>query len=146
MASRQLCLTRSYRFSAAHYLNSPHLSREENISLYGKCGHEAGHGHNYTLKVTLKGPPDPETGMIVNYVEMDGIIREKVLNRLDHENLNLAHCKMEIPTSENLIQEIWAWLEPCFKTPSLYKIELDETSKNGFKYAGGKEPGPSNLS
>ena len=142
MASRQVYLTRSYRFSAAHHLNSPHLSKEENSALYGKCGQKAGHGHNYTLKVTLKGCPDSETGMIVSCTEMDAIIKEKVLNRLDHENLNLAHCKMEILTSENLTQEIWAWLEPCFKVSALYKIELDETSKNGFKYTGGKDLGP----
>ena len=136
MASRQLYLTRSYRFSAAHHLNSPYLSKEENASLYGKCGQKAGHGHNYSLKVTLKGFPDPETGMIASCAEIDSIIKEKVLDRLDHENLNLAHCKMDILTSENITQEIWAWLKPCFKKPTLHKIELNETDKNGFKYTG----------
>ncbi len=146
MESRQLYLSRSYNFSAAHYLSSPHLSREENISLYGKCGQDAGHGHNYTLKVTLKGSPNPETGMLVDCTEMDAIIKERVLNKLDHENLNLAHCKVEILTSENLTKEIWDWLAPCFNAPSLYKIELNETRKNGFKYAGGIELEPPNPS
>lgn len=136
MESRNLYLTRIYRFSASHHLSSPHLSKEENRSLYGKCGQEAGHGHNYILKVTLKGSPGPETGMIVDCEKMDSLIKEKVLSRLDHENLNISQSKIEILTSENLTKEIWRWLIPVFQSPQLYKVELKETSKNGFKYMG----------
>lgn len=81
--------TRTEHFSAAHRLNSPNLSQEENVALYGKCNHPNFHGHNYTLRVTMRGPVDPVTGMVVNTADLKELIHQLVIERLDHRNLDM---------------------------------------------------------
>jgi len=138
MENRKVSLTRVYRFSAAHYLSSPFLSDDENRQTYGKCGRTAGHGHNYVLKVTVKGTVDPVTGMVMDTRELDNIVTRYVIDPLDHKNLNVELKAIPIPTSEVLVEAIWNRLAPHIKSPPLYKIEVDETRKNGFKYFGEK--------
>lgn len=136
MENKKISLTRVYRFSAAHRLVSPYFSEDENRKIYGKCSHSSGHGHNYILKVTVRGEVDPLTGMVANVDELDRIVKEHVLDKLDHKNLNKELKDTPILTSECLISEIWRLLTPYVKEPAVDKIEVEETRKNRFKYYG----------
>jgi 6-pyruvoyltetrahydropterin/6-carboxytetrahydropterin synthase len=129
-------LTRKYHFCAAHRLHSEHLSVEENLQLFGKCNNPHGHGHNYYLDVTVKGNPDPITGMIINLAQLDEIVERVVLDKFDHKHLNLdtEEFKGLNPTSEVVAMVIYNMLYPHL--PQLYKIGLWETEKNYFEYLG----------
>lgn len=129
-------LTRKYHFCAAHRLHSDHLSPEENLKLFGKCNNPHGHGHNYYLDVTVKGEPDPVTGMIINLSDLDEIVENIVLDKFDHRHLNLdtEEFKELNPTSEVVAKVIYNMLQPHL--PQLYKIGLWETEKNYFEYFG----------
>ncbi|KAG0173182.1 hypothetical protein DFQ28_011671 [Apophysomyces sp. BC1034] len=80
-------ITRVESFSAAHRLHSPRLSKEENLELYGKCNHINFHGHNYKVEITLRGPINPLTGMVMNLVDLKKCIKLAVMDPLDHRNL-----------------------------------------------------------
>ena len=81
-------LTKSFSFSAAHRLHSPHLSDEQNREIFGKCNNLHGHGHNYELEVTVTGSIDPQTGMVFDLVELMQVVQEEVIERFDHKHLN----------------------------------------------------------
>src|ERR1700729_966732 len=101
-------LTRRYRFSASHRLHSGEMSAEENRQTYGKCNNPHGHGHNYTLEVTVSGQVEPSTGMVCNQVDLDGFVGREVVSRYDLENLNmLQEFSQTVPTTENLCVEIF---------------------------------------
>lgn len=136
MESRTVYLTRVYGFSAAHYIRSPFLSDEENQSLYGKCGRSAGHGHNYTLTVTVKGAVNPRTGMVMDVSKIDNIVNHYIIEPLDHRNLNMELKDIPIITSEVLIENIWKRLKPHFTKQELYKVGVIETRKNSFECFG----------
>jgi len=127
-------LTRRYEFSASHRLHSNAMPEEENQRIYGKCNNPYGHGHNYHLEVTVAGPIDPTTGMVMNIVDLDAIVRTEVLVHFDHTNLNLdlACFRDTVPTSENLLLEIAGRLRHTI--PGLVKLKLQETGKNFFEY------------
>jgi 6-pyruvoyltetrahydropterin/6-carboxytetrahydropterin synthase len=130
-------LTRRYRFSASHRLHSNQLSDDENWRVYGKCNNDYGHGHNYHLEVTVAGPVDAVTGMVVNPADLDRVVAQEVLDPFDHTNLNLdLPCFRElVPTSENLLLEIAGRLAARWAGPSrLIKVRLQETGKNFFEY------------
>jgi 6-pyruvoyltetrahydropterin/6-carboxytetrahydropterin synthase len=129
-------LTRKYHFSAAHRLHSNKLSEEENQSLFGKCNNPHGHGHNYYLEVSVKGQPDPTTGMIMNLSDLDNTVEHLVLEKFDHKHLNLdtEEFKDLNPTADNMVVVIWNLLAPFL--PKLHKIGLWETDKNYFEYYG----------
>lgn len=134
-------LTRRYRFSASHRLHSPEMSTEENQTTYGKCNNPHGHGHNYTLEVTVSGPVDPSTGMVCNLVDLDGFVEREVLSRYHLENLNtLQEFAQHVPTTENLSVEIFEILQRGFQHAHLERVRLEETMMNSFEYAGGTEP------
>jgi 6-pyruvoyltetrahydropterin/6-carboxytetrahydropterin synthase len=134
-------LTRRYRFSSSHRLHSADMSAEENVSTYGKCNNPHGHGHNYTLEVTVSGPVDPATGMVCNLVDLDGFVEREVLSRYDLQNLNtLQEFTQEVPTTENLSVEIFEILQRGFQKAHLERVRLEETMMNSFEYAGGNEP------
>jgi len=134
-------LTRRYRFSASHRLHSPEMSADENRATYGKCNNPHGHGHNYTLEVTVSGPIDPGTGMVCNLVDLDGFVEKEVLARYDLENLNmLKEFAQTVPTTENLCVEIFEILQRGFRKAHLDRVRLEETLMNSFEYAGGNEP------
>jgi 6-pyruvoyltetrahydropterin/6-carboxytetrahydropterin synthase len=105
-------LTRRYRFSAGHRLHNDALDAAENLRLYGKCNNPNGHGHNYLLEVSISGTIDPATGMIFDLVALDSTVRENVLDRFDHKNLNLDvdNFSAQVPTTENLCLEIYRLL------------------------------------
>ena len=133
-------LTRRYLFSASHRLHSQDMTEAENRELYGKCNNPYGHGHNYALEVTVSGQVNPATGMICNLVELDDAVRRQVLERFDHENLNLrAEFEGVVPTTENLGETIFNILQQSFRAAHLEKVRLEETMMNSFEYAGGAE-------
>jgi 6-pyruvoyltetrahydropterin/6-carboxytetrahydropterin synthase len=130
-------LTRRYRFSASHRLHSEAMSAEENHAIYGKCNNPHGHGHNYTLEVTVGGPVDPATGMVCNLVDLDSLVEREVVSRYDLENLNtLQEFTQTVPTTENLCVEIFEILQRGFPMAHLERVRLEETMMNSFEYAG----------
>lgn len=131
-------LTRSYEFSAAHRLHSPHLSDERNQEIFGKCNSPYGHGHNYRVEVTVQGAVDERTGMMVDLAYLDRVVNEEVLARYDHRNLNLdtEEFRELNPTTENLVKVIWRRIQPRLKSPALYRVTVHETDKNVFSYYG----------
>ncbi len=134
-------LTRRYRFSSSHRLHSAEMSAEENVRTYGKCNNPHGHGHNYTLEVTVSGRVDPATGMVCNLVDLDGFVEREVLSRLHLENLNtLKEFTQLVPTTENLSIEIFEILQRGFHQAHLETVRLEETMMNSFEYAGTAEP------
>lgn len=133
-------LTRRYLFSASHRLHSTDMSADENRATYGKCNNPHGHGHNYTLEVTVSGPVDQATGMVCNLVDLDGFIEKQVLSRYNLENLNmLQEFAQMVPTTENLCIEIFEILQRGFHHAHLDRVRLEETMMNSFEYAGGGE-------
>jgi 6-pyruvoyltetrahydropterin/6-carboxytetrahydropterin synthase len=130
-------LGRRYRFAASHRLHSAELSEEENCRIYGKCNHPYGHGHNYVLEVMVSGKVDPATGMIANLAELDGFVEREVLEPFDHKSLNsdVEAFRATVPTTENLCIEIFRRLKP-FPKAKLERVRVQETSNNGFEYAG----------
>ena len=134
-------LNRRYLFSASHRLHAPTLSEEQNRETYGKCNNPHGHGHNYALEVTVSGPVSAETGMVCNLVELDEAVHRSVLERFDHQNLNLAQeFAAAVPTTENLAVAIYDILKQRFRAALLEKVRIEETLMNSFEYAGGGEP------
>ena len=130
-------LTRRYMFSASHRLNSDQLSAEENRAIYGKCNNPYGHGHNYTVEVTVSGQVDEQTGMVCNLVDLDSFVRGQVLDRYDHQNLNLLpEFSDKVPTTENLCIAIYEILKRRFTKAHLEKVRIEETMMNSFEYAG----------
>jgi len=134
-------LTRRYDFSSSHRLHSAEMSAAENASTYGKCNNPHGHGHNYTLEVTVSGPVDPSTGMVCNLVDLDGFVEREVLSRFHLENLNtLQEFTQLVPTTENLSIEIFEILQRGFHQAHLERVRIEETMMNSFEYAGTAEP------
>jgi len=112
-ASPELRILRTVRFSAAHRYHSDQLSEAENRRVFGKCHRPHGHGHNYRLDVAVEGPVDPITGMVVNLADLDALLKEKVVEPLDHSflNLDVPHFAQVVPTCENLTAWLWEILE-----------------------------------
>jgi 6-pyruvoyltetrahydropterin/6-carboxytetrahydropterin synthase len=133
-------LTRRERFSSAHRMFRPELSDEENMSIYGKCSNPLWHGHNYVLKVTVRGEPDPETGYFMNATRLKDIMIEKVVEKLDHKNMNLEtdFMKGKVATTENLAMAIWYELEEPLRAEdaTLHCVRVEETENNYVEYYG----------
>lgn len=131
-------LNRRYVFSASHRLHADTLSEAENQAVYGKCNNPHGHGHNYTLEVTVSGQVDPATGMVCNLVALDEAVRREVLDRFDHVNLNLCpEFRSDVPTTEKLSEVIFDILKQTFQAAHLERVKLEETLMNSFEYTGG---------
>jgi 6-pyruvoyltetrahydropterin/6-carboxytetrahydropterin synthase len=123
--------------SASHRLHTDALSAEENRAAYGKCNNPHGHGHNYALEVTVSGQVDPATGMVCNLGTLDEAVRRDVLERFDHENLNLrGEFRAAVPTTENLSVVIFNILRQSVRAAHLEKVRIEETMMNSFEYAG----------
>jgi 6-pyruvoyltetrahydropterin/6-carboxytetrahydropterin synthase len=136
--SKKVYLTRRETFAAAHRLFKPELGDKENFELFGKCSNPNWHGHNYTLEVTVSGEPDPGTGFVLDIQKLKEIIKENVISKVDHKNLNLDTDFMNgiIPTSENITIAIWKQLENKIPGGKLYSVKLFETENNYFEYKG----------
>jgi 6-pyruvoyltetrahydropterin/6-carboxytetrahydropterin synthase len=113
-------LTRKAEFSASHYYHNPDFTSEENQRIFGKCNNPLGHGHNYTLEVTVKGAVDPRSGFVVDL---------KVLDALDHRFLNkeVPEFLHSVPTTENLAIAIWQRLASKLNTAQLHRVRVYET-------------------
>jgi 6-pyruvoyltetrahydropterin/6-carboxytetrahydropterin synthase len=130
-------LTRRYMFSASHRLHSDEMSEEQNQAVYGKCNNPYGHGHNYMVEITVSGPVDERTGMVCNLVDLDGFVQQNVLERYDHQNLNLIpEFARNVPTTENLCIAIYEIVQRGFRHAHLEKIRIEETMMNSFEYVG----------
>ena len=134
-------ITRSYHFSAAHRLHTPGLSDDVNKKIYGKCNNLNGHGHNYTVLVTVQGEVDQMTGLVTDVEALDRVVHEKIVDRFDHQHLNFDPAFHDVVTTgENLARLIWDFLVNEMPGGRLEKIGLVETRDNYFEYVGDQEP------
>jgi len=133
-------ITRRERFSAAHKLARPDWSPEQNLNTFGKCSNPNWHGHNYELWVTLKGEPNPETGFVVDLSKVGLVMEERVINKLDHKNIDLDVDFMHgrLSSTENLAIAIWEQLEAPLRAlgAQLHCVKLQETENNYVEYHG----------
>ena len=131
-------LTRKCEFSASHYYHNPKFSAEENQRLFGKCNNLNGHGHNYTLEVTVKGEVNRDSGFVVDLKQLKDVMNQEVMEVVDHRFLNheVAEFKDEIPTTENLAVWIWARLAPALKVARLHRVRVYETQDLFVDYYG----------
>src|ERR1700735_3598444 len=122
-------ITRKVEFSAAHFYHNPKFSAAENKRVFGKCSNTHGHGHNYTLEVTIAGEPDSATGMVLDLKELKDILQREVMDRMDHRHLNheVPELAGKIPTCENIAAVIWDLLEPQIKKGKLDRVRLYES-------------------
>ena len=130
-------LTRRYMFSASHRLHSDAMSDAENAATYGKCNNPYGHGHNYMLEVMVSGPVDESTGMICNLTDLDDFVHRQIIERFDHQNLNmLVEFAGTVPTTENLCMVVYDILQRGFRRAHLERVRFEETMMNSFEYWG----------
>ncbi len=140
----QVFLTRVVRFSAAHRYHRPEWSAARNQEVFGPCANEHGHGHNYTCHVTVAGPLDAETAMVINLTQLDGILREEVFERFDHRHLNYAVPEFadgqQIPTGEALAVYIWKRVVGRLpKGVHLHRVRIQEDPNLYVEYDGSHE-------
>lgn len=159
MTSPVVTITRKECFSSAHRLHrfdvklensgqkfkfnflfrSVHLSDKENSEVFGKCNHINGHGHNYTVEVSVRGPVDRKTGMVMNLTELKAIMHECIMSPLDHKNIDrdVPYFKLIPSTAENIAVFIWDQIRDKLHKPELlYEVKLFETDKNFVLYRG----------
>lgn len=133
-------ITRRERFNAAHRLYNPELSDEENLRVYGKCSHPNWHGHNFDLFVTIKGEVDKNIGFVANLNNISKLIKELVIEKLDHRNINLDVDFMhgKIASTENLAIAIWEELHKPIESlgVNLHCVKIQETENNWVEYFG----------
>ena len=134
----QVTVTRRLHFSAAHRVHNPAMSDEENRSVFGKCNNPNWHGHNYILDVSVTGTLDERTGYVIDLSRVKQIVEERVIQHVDHRNLNLEVDFMRgiIPTTENVVVAFWRELEPALAPARLTKLVLWETVNNHVEYEG----------
>jgi len=129
-------VTRAYEFSASHRLHSDALSQEENRELYGKCNNESGHGHDYRVEVTVRGPVQHDTGTVVDIPWLDELARRQVVDRMDYRHLNTDVPELDgaPPTTENLARVVFDLLAAGFSDVSarLLRVRIYETPKSWF--------------
>lgn len=127
---------RRAHFNAAHRLHNPNWSDEKNQAIFGKCNNPNYHGHNYDLIVSVTGYVDEETGYVIDMKELKTLIKEKVLERFDHKNLNLdtAEFKSLNPTAENIARIIYELLKPGINSEHSLRVTLYETKRNFVEY------------
>ncbi|CAB0034798.1 unnamed protein product [Trichogramma brassicae] len=132
-------LTRKESISSCHRLHSPHLSDEENKNVYGKCNNYWGHGHNYTVEVTVRGPVDPKTGMVMNISDLKVYMKKILMDQLDHKNLDkdVPYFKNVVSTTENVAIYVFDEIKKLLPKPELlYEVKIFETDNNIVIYRG----------
>ena len=131
-------LTRRMHFSASHRLHSDLLSEQENQNIYGLCNNPLGHGHNYELDVTIKGEPDPVTGMVIDLKDLKSIVQVEIIDKVDHKHLNFDVDFMSgiVPTAENIVIAFWKQLDGQLPNGELHELVLYETQRNSASYKG----------
>jgi 6-pyruvoyltetrahydropterin/6-carboxytetrahydropterin synthase len=137
-------ITRREIFNAAHKLWNENWSDEKNSEVFGKCSNHNWHGHNFTILVTVKGIPNPDTGFVINLKDLSDIIKDRVIEPMDHKNLNLdvPFMKGLLASTENMVIQIWEQIKlPISEAGGeLVKIKLVETENNFVEYFGGGQP------
>lgn len=137
-------ITRRETFNAAHKLWREDWSEEKNFEVFGRCSNKNWHGHNFTIYVTVKGVPSEDTGFVINLKDLSEIIKQEVVEPLDHKNLNLdvPFLKGMLASTENIVIQVWERIKgPVLQAGGeLVKIKLVETENNFVEYYGGKEP------
>ncbi len=133
-----ILLTRKAEFSAAHFYWNPDWSEEENQRVFGKCANRNGHGHNYTLEVTVQGEIDPTSGFVVDLKELKDIMEREVVRIYDHRHLNheVPEFATTIPTTENIAVAIWNRLAGKIPHAKLYRIRVYEMADLFADYYG----------
>ena len=132
-------LTRVEHFNAAHRLYNPDWSDEQKEAVFGKCSNANWHGHNYDLFVTIKGRPDPQTGFIFDAKKLSSIVRERIVDKVDHRNLNVDVDFMQgkLCSIEHFVMAIWKELEPALPPQvKLHALKLIETPRIYVEYFG----------
>ena len=132
-------ITRIEHFNAAHKLFNPLWTRERNEEVFGKCANENWHGHNFELYVTIKGTPDPDTGFVYDAKKLSIIVKEHVIEKLDHKNLNedVDFMRGKLCSIENLVVAIWDQLLPHMpNNVELHSLKLYETPRIFTEYYG----------
>ncbi|MFI5220456.1 MAG: 6-pyruvoyl trahydropterin synthase family protein [Bacteroidia bacterium] len=133
-------ISRRERFNAAHKLYNEAWSVEKNLEVFGKCSNPNWHGHNYELFVTVKGNPDPVTGFVIDLKDLSNIIRTRVIDKLDHKNINLDVDFMQgkLPSTELLAANIFEQIQKPIeeKGCKLHSVKLMETENNSVEYFG----------
>ena len=134
--ARKIAVFRKEHFNAAHRLFNPAWDNEKNDEVFGKCNNPNFHGHNYDLIVKLVGEPDPETGFLMDLKILSDIIKENVLNRFDHKNLNLdtTYFKNLNPTAENICMVIYDILRDKIDQRLDMQVRLYETERNFVEF------------
>ena len=137
-------ITRRESFNAAHKLYREEWSEKKNDEVFGKCSNHNWHGHNFTIYVTVKGIPNPETGFVINLKDLSKIIKQEVIEPLDHKNLNLdvPFLKGLLASTENVVIQVWERIKQPIADAGgeLAKIKLVETENNYVEYFGGEMP------
>ena len=137
-------VTRKERFNSAHKLSKPDWTDARNLEVFGKCSNPNWHGHNYELFVTVKGEPDHETGFVMDLKKLSHIIRVKVIDKLDHKNINLDVDFMKgiMPSTEMLAAAIWNQINEEIEREGcrLHCVKLFETENNFVEYYGNQLP------
>ncbi len=133
-------ITRRERFNAAHRLFREEFSDEKNLEVFGKCSNPNWHGHNYEVFVTVKGEIDAETGFLINLKQLSALIREKIISKVDHKNINLEVDFMQgkLASTENLAVGIWDELAPHIASlhSELHCVKVTESENNSVEYYG----------
>jgi len=135
-------VNRKEHFNAAHKLFNPNWSKEQNAEVFGPCANENWHGHNFELIVTVAGEPDPNTGFVIDLKKLSVLIKEEIIKKVDHKNLNLdvPFLVGKMTSCEVIIKEFWDILAPKIgdiqPSASLYKLTLYETPRNFVEYMG----------
>ena len=141
---KPIYITRRETFNAAHKLYKEDWTDEKNEEVFGKCANKNWHGHNFELWVTVKGVPNNDTGFVMNLKTLSKLVKDLVIEALDHKNLNLdvPFLKGVMASTENVAIAIWEILEEPIRKEGgeLAKIKLEETENNFVEYFGGKEP------
>ncbi|HMU77299.1 MAG: 6-carboxytetrahydropterin synthase [Bacteroidetes bacterium] len=136
-------ITRKERFNAAHKLYKPEWSEEKNREVFGKCSNPNWHGHNYELFITVKGMPNPETGFVIDLKVLSQIVKENVIDPLDHKNINLDVKFMQgiMASTEMLAMQIWNQLHDAIRSQGamLHAVKLYETENNFVEYFGNEK-------
>ncbi len=132
-------ITRTVHFNAAHRLHNPAKPDAWNRETFGRCNNPNWHGHNFELDVTVAGEPDPDTGFVIDLSDLKRIVNERVVDHLDHRNLNLDVPWLQgvMPSTENVAVAIWERLVDAIPAPGrLHEIVLRETPRNRVTYRG----------
>ena len=139
MASPIVNIIHAEEFSAAHRLHSAQLSESENRAVFGPCN--TSHGHNYRVEVTIRGPVDPKTGMVMNLNDLMDVMRTEIWDHVDHKHLNenVPFLKGIVPTTENLAIVFWQRIQACqdrFGAGRLHQVRVLESRDNFADYFG----------